>query len=323
MSQPEALNDLVPLPNDTHPLHVGVDEFYFSAMLNDDDQTQNDLVDTPISDENYAQQLQFQETLMSSLISSQPTKPTPILCFASSSTPSSSNTLQLPGTSKLQLVTEIIGEPSSLIMCEICAEPKQSHEMFRNRRCERDHSFCSECIAKQVATKIQEGVSVVSCPGFNCNGVLELDACMGMLPKEVVDRWHDALCEAHFLTVSKFYCPFRDCSAMMLVDEEGGDDIRESECPICHRLFCARCNVPWHPGILCEEFQKLDEDERGREDLLVRELVNQKKWSRCPQCKFYVEKVQGCLHITCRCRFEFCYACGEQWTVTHGGCQRN
>ncbi|RHN82084.1 putative E3 ubiquitin ligase RBR family [Medicago truncatula] len=39
-------------------------------------------------------------------------------------------------------------------------------------------------------------------------------------------------------------------------------------------------------------------DERGREDLLVRELANKKKWKRCPRCRFYVEKNDGCLHIS-------------------------
>ncbi|XP_024630900.1 probable E3 ubiquitin-protein ligase RNF144A [Medicago truncatula] len=123
---------------------------------------------------------------------------------------------------------------------------------------------------------------------------------MPLLPKELFDKWNDALCEALFVTVPKFYCPFKDCSAMLLDENEGVEDIRESECPFCHRLFCARCHVPWHPGIDCEEYQTLNADERGREDLLVRELANEKKWRRCPTCKFYVEKTEGCLHITCR-----------------------
>ncbi|XP_061376510.1 E3 ubiquitin-protein ligase RSL1-like [Gastrolobium bilobum] len=210
-----------------------------------------------------------------------------------------------------------LGE-SSLIICEICVEAKETDEMFMNQTC--DHSFCSDCVTKHVATKIQESITVVSCPGLNCKGVLEIDACRSMLPKNVLDKWNDALCEAFLLTVPKFYCPFKDCSAMLLDDKEEGC-IRESECPFCHRLFCARCHVPWHPGFECEEFQTLNEDKRARDDLLLIELANEKKWSRCPQCKFYVEKTEGCLHITCRCQFEFCYACGKQWTSTHGGCQ--
>ncbi|RHN82081.1 putative IBR domain, Zinc finger, RING-type, E3 ubiquitin ligase RBR family [Medicago truncatula] len=162
------------------------------------------------------------------------------------------------------------------------------------------HSFCSECVVKQVATKIQDNITNVSCPGLNCKGVLELESCRKLLPKELIDKWNDALCEAFFLTVPKFYCPFKDCSAMLLDEDEGREDVRESECASCHRLFCAKCHVPWHPGIGCEEYQKLNVDERGREDLLVRELANKKKWKRCPRCRFYVEKRDGCLHITCR-----------------------
>ncbi|KAK2404944.1 RING/U-box superfamily protein [Trifolium repens] len=257
-------------------------------------------------DDNYAEELQLKQTLMDSLITSN---------SHSQNAPSSSSS----GQWKLMTKEE---SSSSIIICEICAEPKKTEDMFRIQTCY--HSFCSECVIKQVATKIQDKISIVSCPGLNCKGLLELESCRSLLPKELIDKWYDSLCESLFVTVPKFYCPFKDCSAMLLDENEGGEeeeDIRESECPFCHRLFCARCHVPWHPGIGCEEYQKLTLDERGSEDLLVRELANQKQWRRCPKCKFYVEKNEGCLHITCRCRFEFCYACGEQWSSTHGGCQ--
>ncbi|KAF7843167.1 putative E3 ubiquitin-protein ligase RNF217 [Senna tora] len=203
----------------------------------------------------------------------------------------------------------------SQVICEICAETKGCTQMITNQRC--DHSFCSDCVTKQIATKIQDSISVVSCPGLDCKGVLELDACRPWLPKDLLDRWDQALCESLFLSAPKFYCPFKDCSAMLVVDNEEEEAISETECPVCHRLFCARCYVSWHSGVECEEFQKLNENEREREDLLVRELASEKKWRRCPQCKIYVEKIDGCLHITCRCQYEFCYKCGDEWTSTH------
>jgi E3 ubiquitin-protein ligase RNF144 len=234
-------------------------------------------------DDNYAEELQLQQTLMDSLITS------------------NSHSQNAPSSSSVQwkLMTKEESS-SSIIICEICAEPKKTEEMFNIQTCY--HSFCSECVIKQVTTKIQDKISIVSCPGLNCKGLLELESCRSLLPKELIDKWYDSLCESLFVTVPKFYCPFKDCSAMLLDENEGGEeeDIRESECPFCHRLFCARCHVPWHPGIGCEEYQKLTLDERGSEDLLVRELANQKQWRRCPKCKFYVEKNEGCLHITCR-----------------------
>lgn len=87
---------------------------------------------------------------------------------------------------------------------------------------------------------------------------------------------------------------------MLVYENDGETVISESECPFCHRLFCAQCYVPWHPGVNCEEYQRLNVDERGREDLMVRELAKEKKWSRCPHCKYYVERTEGCPHMTCR-----------------------
>lgn len=268
----------------------------------DDDDDEDDL-------DEYAEALQVEQTLADSLItsnshsqiasscSSPPPSPS-LLCEASSS-----KTVDVGivlNTEQIKLVTDEESNESSpsIIICEICAETKRTEEMFKNQNCH--HSFCSECIIKQVETKIEEKMSTVSCPGLDCKGTLELESCMPLLPKKLFDKWNDALCEALFVTVPKFYCPFKDCSAMLLDENEGVEDIRESECPFCHRLFCARCHVPWHPGIDCEEYQTLNADERGREDLLVRELANEKKWRRCPTCKFYVEKTEGCLHITCR-----------------------
>ncbi|WMV35207.1 hypothetical protein MTR67_028592 [Solanum verrucosum] len=85
----------------------------------------------------------------------------------------------------------------------------------------------------------------------------------------------------------------------MLVNDSD-DIVRESECPVCRRLFCAQCYVPWHCGVQCEEFQKMNVDERSREDLMVKELAKAKQWTRCPYCRFFVEKTEGCLHMTCR-----------------------
>lgn len=310
----------------SHSLHNldAVDDVYFSVVS--DDETDP----TPVSDHKYAEALQFQEALISSVIAS--SQPPP--CVASSSrtvdeeslfnetlvdslitsqyvsSSTSPPLLCVPSSSssKAVEVDTVVNEQEPIIICEICAEAKTDEEMFRNQRCY--HSFCSECVVKQVATKIQENITVVSCPGLNCKGVLELETLRPLLPKEVIDRWDDAMCEALLLAVPKFYCPFKDCSAMLLDENEEGEEIRESECPFCHRLFCARCHVSWHPGVGCEEFQTLNVDERGREDLLVRELANQKKWKRCSKCKYYVEKKDGCLHITCRLVYS-CHKCNS------------
>ncbi|KAK1552399.1 hypothetical protein Q3G72_016014 [Acer saccharum] len=59
-------------------------------------------------------------------------------------------------------------------------------------------------------------------------------------------------------------------------------------------LCVTGCCVPWHSGVECEEFQRLNDDERGREDMMVVEFAKDNKWSRSPHCKFYVERTEGC-----------------------------
>ncbi|XAR50430.1 Ubiquitin--protein ligase [Bertholletia excelsa] len=280
-----------------------VDDFYFSALSHDNE---DDVL--PISDAKYAEGLQLQEALMSSVIASKQGLiiNTPLLTIHANAA-----SVQEPLT--------VIKEPgqSSSCFCEICADKKEAHEMFTINAC--SHSFCSDCVTQHVSIKIAENSAIVRCPGSDCSGMIELESCRSRMSSEMIARWDELLCESMIPASEKFYCPFKDCSALMVNDGSGG--ILESECPVCHRLFCAQCYVPWHDGIACEEFQRLNEDERGRDDLMVRELAKSQKWKRCPFCKYYVEKTQGCLHMTCRCGSQFCYACGAVWSDTHGGCQ--
>lgn len=285
-------------------LDLSCDDYYFSLLF--DDEGVNDHASPPVSDAKYAEELQFQEAILSSLI-------------ANPNAVTSEPPLVIIEVRKMAVGTrEVVEEEgeegekgeSSQMFCEICAERKESEEMFRLESC--SHMFCTSCISKHVATKIQDSIHVVTCPGVNCRGFLEFDSCKAIVPSDVLTRWDDVLCESVILASQKFYCPYRDCSAMLVNDSDGM--IRESECPFCHRLFCAQCNVPWHSGVECEEFQRLNEDERGREDIMVRELAKQKSWRRCPYCRFYVEKTEGCLHVSCRSVNYF------HWTVNSDEC---
>ncbi|RAL66785.1 hypothetical protein DID88_007568 [Monilinia fructigena] len=41
-------------------------------------------------------------------------------------------------------------------------------------------------------------------------------------------------------------------------------------------------------------------------------------WRRCYKCRTLVELSQGCSHITCRCKAQFCYICGAVWDPSVG-----
>ncbi|KAL5542619.1 hypothetical protein UlMin_010329 [Ulmus minor] len=218
-----------------------------------------------------------------------------------------------------------VGDSSSQtpISCQICFDTKHHDEIFKIKNC--SHSFCMDCMGHYINTKFQENPNRISCPNMECmkkgsNDIELEDFRGGLLPKELIEKWDEARLEASIPESKKYYCPFNDCSALMEYDDEGDLIIMESECPVCHRLFCVVCGVAWHAGLDCEEFQGLNEDKKGKYDLMLMELAKENKWMPCPGCKFHVEKIDGCKHISCRCGFQFCYECGSEWIGDHENC---
>ncbi|KAL9262338.1 hypothetical protein AKJ16_DCAP27602, partial [Drosera capensis] len=59
----------------------------------------------------------------------------------------------------------------------------------------------------------------------------------------------------------------------------------------------------------CKEIQKMNEGDRSREDLLLVSLAKNQSWKRCPACKIYAERTQGCWYM--RCSSEA--AAGDGW----------
>ncbi|KAG2315705.1 hypothetical protein Bca52824_018827 [Brassica carinata] len=198
----------------------------------------------------------------------------------------------------------------SKTLCMICMDEKSPSDIFRGTAASCTHHYCTECTVRYVTTKIEENIAMIKCPDVECTRLLEPYTCRDIIPGDVFERWDKALCESVILSAEKVYCPFEDCSAMMVVDDDdqGGDEVAETECPSCHRLFCARCEVKWHAGIRCEEFQRSGNTRKKKrssdeEDAMLIQMAKKKEWRRCPSCKFYVEKIDGCVHM--RCRFVF------------------
>jgi len=163
------------------------------------------------------------------------------------------------------------------------------------------HTFCVSCVSQYIAAKVEENVLSIGCPDPGCkDGTLHPEACRDVIPLQLFQRWGAALCDSS-LGELKFYCPFKECSALLVDDPGHGEAvITNVECPHCCRMFCAQCKVPWHDGVTCTEFQRLGKDERGWEDLMLRKVAQESKWQRCPKCKMYVERIAGCVFIICR-----------------------
>ncbi|KAJ1700493.1 hypothetical protein LUZ63_000272 [Rhynchospora breviuscula] len=187
-----------------------VDDFYISALSNGD--KRHDLI--PISDENYAMELQLQEVLFSSVTVS----PKPVKIAREDRACSSSS-------------------QAGQLFCKICMETVPGSDLFKtSKAC--SHVFCRDCLSCYLGTEIQENILGVRCPEENCKAVLEPGMCQQLLPSEVFKRWESALCESMVLGAQKIHCPFKDCSALMVHDAD--ETVTRSECPSCRRWLRRR-----------------------------------------------------------------------------------
>ncbi|KAJ4953522.1 hypothetical protein NE237_030354 [Protea cynaroides] len=187
--------------------------------------------------------------------------------------------------------SEEIRSPS--LTCEICIEPTTHKKKFENKkRCA--HPFCTDCIAKYIEAKVEERIAQVPCPSLNCEELLDPLSCSQIIPAELIEKWCDILCESVVLRYESAYCPFADCSILIL--NECGGNITKSECPNCKKLLCFHCNQPWHAGFQCDETGEM----RDENDILFGKLVERNKWKSCPGCKYRVERIEGCQNIKCR-----------------------
>jgi len=109
------------------------------------------------------------------------------------------------------------------------------------------------------------------------------------------------------------WCPTPGCQAVFAFDEA----LTNYKCPTCKKHYCLRCKCEMHTGVSCEEYRSMAHLSEDDKKFMV--LAKGAKYKQCPSCKFWVEKNEGCDHMTCRCKYQFCYVCGGKY----GACRCN
>ena len=122
-------------------------------------------------------------------------------------------------------------------------------------------------------------------------------------------KWNQKYQE--YTTKNRVYCPARGCGewikpANIHVDTSGGPNggRKYGKCSRCRTKVCCTCNGRWHSGRECPK------DEATAH---FAEIAKKEGWQRCFNCSATVELKEGCNHMTCRCRAEFCMICGAKW----------
>ena len=202
--------------------------------------------------------------------------------------------------------------PPATFTCAVCLSdvvPRaHGHRLFCG------HTYCRDCLAGLVSSAVGAGLPEAEgmrCPELSCRRPLtgaDVDACA---PDAATARRFHALALDRLVARSKDdgmgCCPTPGCAFVFVWDDAN----RKLVCPLCRKQYCLKCKCNWHSGVRCEAHTAASADDGG-----MAALAKSGKWKACPHCGAWVQRVDGCNAMQCRCSKKFCYSCGHK---TGGG----
>ncbi|CAD8113728.1 unnamed protein product [Paramecium primaurelia] len=206
-------------------------------------------------------------------------------------------------------------EQKNQIECKICLEVIPFIEMA-TLQC--SHIYHQKCLNQYCVTQIQARQFPLCCPTIECKKPMIYSDLTEVLDDQNLYEFQQFTFKQYVESHGDEYswCPTPDCKYVFIADDA------QFNCPSCTKSYCLHCKIEYHHGQTCQAYkEKIQNELRQKNEKILDDqffqFVQGAKYKQCPQCKFWVEKNQGCNHMTCRCKFQFCYVCGGVYGRCH------
>ena len=209
-----------------------------------------------------------------------------------------------------------IEEKPKMETCIFCIEEFNINEIV-NPKLECNKHIHGKCFATYIEEELNNNRFPIKCPicqkedRHEINYKILLD-CLLLNDKDNLSKKLEAV-SLNYLAVtnpeSVTFCPTPGCNYIVYYDRNE----YHLNCPLCMKSYCLKCKTEWHKDLTCEEYQYQirKKDEEVINDQKFGDYLRGNNCKQCPRCKRWVEKIDGCDHITCPCGTHFCYNCGE------------
>ena len=190
-------------------------------------------------------------------------------------------------------------------ICNVCYDDIERENIkFNLLPC--GHICCTECWSNYLKTLISEAkVERVKCVEHSCNAEIPEEFILKHINNEekLIEKYNRFKIRASiFKDPNKKQCPEPDCESYL---EKGNK--KYVKCKIGHE-YCFECLRKPHGNSTCEEFME--------KEFNIWKVG--KRVKKCPRCKIYTEKNEGCNHMTCTsCKYQWCWLCEEQYSYGH------
>lgn len=208
--------------------------------------------------------------------------------------------------------------------CYICYIPKSDTEDYFALSC--NHFFCGDCWLGHLSAKLSDIIITpfTTCPQEGCNLIVPESIFYKVIKKLKDPKKVHILDQAYYKNFSDTcsdirWCPFPGCGAFVRFTSRGNKEI---QC-VCDHVFCFNCSLDGHKPCPCDMVAAWEKKNSSESENCKWITANTKQ---CPKCKKFIEKNQGCDHMTCRttaggCGHEFCWICFADWK-SHKACNK-
>ena len=191
-------------------------------------------------------------------------------------------------------------------ICSVCYEELSRKEKKINALpC--GHLCCTSCWTNYLQTLISEAkVEDIKCVEPKCDQKLSEDFIMKHIKgnKQLVSKYEKFINRALIIKdPNKKLCPHPNCESYL----EKSRKTKYVKCKNGHK-YCFECLRPEHGKSTCENVLE--------KDFLL--WKKDKVVKKCPNCKIYIEKNEGCNHMTCAtCKYQWCWLCEGKYEYGH------
>ncbi|KAL4468931.1 hypothetical protein ABPG72_009751 [Tetrahymena utriculariae] len=195
--------------------------------------------------------------------------------------------------------------------CDICIEVMDVNTLMVLGCNDKYHKICLEEYFK---VEIQQKKLPIKCPNQSCQYQIQPLELKQILKQKDYEKYEQFQFQ-NYVDYNKSQvfqrCFTPNCQYLFIKDS----DLDKFDCPSCFKQYCLICQCKYHTNQTCKEYQI--STKYSKQDEEFDNLAKENKFKQCSKCKMYVEKNEGCDHITCRCSYEFCYKCGGP----HNNCE--
>ena len=188
-----------------------------------------------------------------------------------------------------------------IVLCLLCYTDKKGSRM---RALDCNHAFCDSCYREYLKESVLSGTESIftKCPMSNCEVLVPQELFKELLIPKLYERYKRFILRSYVDNRSDVkWCPAPNCTCAVSYPKK---NTREILCK-CGFSWCFSCGKESHKPLTCELFTKWNQ-RLVSDDSEQWLLANTKE---CPKCHNAIQKNLGCMHMTCKCSYQFCWLC--------------